>query len=480
VLEIAVLAPEPLRARARYALGELALRWGLPLRFVAPERAHVVYGGEPASVPPGALHWPCEPALYDAATSGAPARDPSGRPLWLASGADAARADLVAGAYRLLALLDEQGVAESQRDRRGIFPTNALPAPRRAVLDEPMVEHHAAALLERALAHRPALAASIVPRWPNGARWAIALTHDVDAVHLGAPAEIATNLAKRVLRGSREHGALAALGLRHLGRPLANPFFTFEAWREWESRRGLASAFYVFHRPHGTRADVNDCKSSLATIAAPWEALRAIHDRGWEFGLHPSIHCKDTPGAFAAARSWLEARLERPVAGLRHHYWALDWRDPVRTWREHERAGFGYDSSIAWRDRAGMRAGTALPYAPFDAGRGEPLRLLELPCVLMDGHVLLADARGTRRSVEEAVRDGRALAGRVRACGGALTLDWHGETAFDRLHLAGYLETLGRILEPWLGGPDVWCATPAAIVAHWRERAARLAPAGAE
>jgi len=477
VLEVALRVPERLAAPARWALGELALRWGLPVRFGPAERAHVVYGGEASATPPGTLHWPCDAALYEPATPCAMRRDAAGRALWVGAHAAPQGADLVAGALRLLGLLDESGVPESERDRRGIFRTDALPGARREALDQPLVEAHAEALLEPILARHPRLADARVPRWPGGARWAIAPSHDVDAVDLGAPAEIATNLAKRLLRGSREHGALAALGLRHAGRPLENPYFTFAAWREWESRRNLRSAFYVFHRPRGTRADVNDCKSSLASFPTPWPRLREQHDQGWEFGLHPSIHCKDTPGAFAAARAWLEGRLGRPVPGLRHHYWALDWRAPVRTWREHERAGFTYDSSIAWRERAGFRAGTALPYAPFDPERGAALSLLELPCVLMDGHVLLADAQGTRRAAADAVQGGRAIAGRVRDRGGLLTINWHGETAFDRLHVAGYLEALEGILAPWLGSSEVWCATPAAVAAHWRERASRLAAA---
>jgi peptidoglycan/xylan/chitin deacetylase (PgdA/CDA1 family) len=195
---------------------------------------------------------------------------------------------------------------------------------------------------------------------------------------------------------------------------------------------------------------------------------------GWEFGLHPAIHVKDAASGFEAARAWLESRLGHSVAGLRHHYWALDWRDPTATHRRHQRAGFRYDSSIAWRDRAGFRAGTALPYHPFDPVAGRALDLLEIPCVLMDGHVLEADIGGTRTDLSTAVGAGREVADVVAAVGGMLVTNWHQEVAFNRGHTRGYMAALGRLLEPLQGSPDVWVATPHEVCAHWTRRAEGL------
>ena len=53
--------------------------------------------------------------------------------------------DLIGGVFRLLTLLDECHIAESCRNRRGIFTVDALPESRRAVLAIPLVERHVAA-----------------------------------------------------------------------------------------------------------------------------------------------------------------------------------------------------------------------------------------------------------------------------------------------------------------------------------------------
>ena len=69
---------------------------------------------------------------------------------------------------------------------------------------------------------------------------------------------------------------------------------------------------------------------------------------------------------FERIKQDVEERLERKVLGVRHPYWAIDWRAAWRTRRQHERAGLSYDGSIAWRDLPGLRAGTSMPYRPYD------------------------------------------------------------------------------------------------------------------
>jgi hypothetical protein len=475
VIRVALSVPDSFVARARYAFTVLATRWCVPVRFAAQARdADVCYATASASCPADVTWFRFDPELYDPRIPCRSVRDEHGRWLWCSSSpAGAERPDLVGGVFRLLTLLDESQIDEEHRDRRGIFRTHALPAGRAQVLDEPLVEHHAEALWEQLVRHAPERAAR-VPRWPQGKRFVVAPSHDVDAVQLGGPGELATNLAKAVLRRDPQRLQLFTLGARHLGRMPEDPYFAFAKWQEWEARRGLKSAFYVFHRPPGTPRDVNDCKSSLAHRGADWDRLRRLADEGWEFGLHPSIHSKDTEGAFAASKAWIESKLERPVYGLRHHYWALDWRDPIATNRQHQQAGFRYDSSIAWRDRAGFRAGTALPYHPFDSACGRALDLVEIPCVLMDSHIL-HDAKGRRTEAAAARALGLAIVERVRACGGVLTPNWHQESAFNRLHYDGYLEALDDLLQPLVDASDVWLATPDAVGEHWRKWTTELA-----
>jgi hypothetical protein len=285
---------------------------------------------------------------------------------------------------------------------------------------------------------------------------------------------MAANLVKALIRGSGVNARLFALGLFGLGRGSSNPYFQFQRWKDWEARSNLKSAFYLFYRPRRVRFDINDCKSSVAARRTDWKTLRKISRDGWEFGLHSSIRSSERPVAIAEAREWLEGKLGGPVRGVRHHYWAIDWRAPHRTHQLQAESGFLYDSSIAWRDRAGFRAGTSLPYAPYDPDTERALPLTELPCNLMDGHILFRNVSGVRRDHEEAVCLGRQLIEVVKAAGGAAVLNWHQEKGFNRLEYAGFFDVLDAVLEPYFADSDAWTALPHEVVEHWNTRARRI------
>ncbi len=465
MLTIQLRIPDAFHARARHALGAVSLAWGLPVRVVGADAsgADVVYG-EPGSRRDGdALFWPFDAALYDPATRCA-SRVEDGRTLWTRDGVAAADTDLVGGVHRLLTFQDESQIDETQRDRRGIFNMVAVPAPRRAVATAPMVEYHADQLFARLVAARPALANEAMPRWPDGKRWAVVLTHDTDAVRIGALAEMATNVGKALLRRDPVSIEMIQLGLKHGRAVTGNPLWGFPLWRDFERARGMRSAHYLFASMPGRKRDLNDCKSSVLDPATDWALLRSMADEGWEFGLHPPIGAKDDIDVFLWCKRALEAKLGRPIVGLRHHYWALDWRRPHLTYRKHENVGFRYDASIAWRDSTGFRAGTALPFRPFDPGRARPLDLIVLPTSLMDRHVL------EHPGVPDPARGAAELFAAVRGVGGLAVLDWHTETACDRLRYPRFLSSLGEFLAPVLADDSAWIATPWQVAKHWHQR----------
>jgi hypothetical protein len=277
-----------------------------------------------------------------------------------------------------------------------------------------------------------------------------------------------------MLRGDTRQWAVFRRGLRHVRDARGNPWFQFGWWREWERRLGVRSAFYFFLRPGGVVRDWHDCRSGVDGRAADWDLFRAMADEGWEFGVHASIRLKESPAAFAAARQWLETRLGRPVSGIRHHYFALDWRHPWRTHRDHAGAGFEYDSSIAWRDVPGFRTGTSVPHHAYDADRDEVLPIVIVPCSLMDNHVACVDVAGTRASIDAAVSRAMDVIARVRTNGGAVVFDWHQETASNDFEYAGYRDVLERIAARCFHDGDAWIATPQQLARHWNERITRL------
>ena len=189
-----------------------------------------------------------------------------------------------------------------------------------------------------------------------------------------------------------------------------------------------------------------------------------MQQQGWEFGFHAPINAKRNIDSFIQAKLWIEERLGRPIFGLRHHYWALDWRKPHLTFRKHVNAGFRYDTSIAWRTKEGFRAATCHPYQPFDPVYDRPLDLLEMPTCLMDGHVV-----GEANALERC----REVLGRVRNCGGLAILDWHTEGVCNAFQYAGWYDLLESVFD-WLSAGDAWIAAPWEIAQHWRRRSKQL------
>ncbi|PYU29039.1 MAG: hypothetical protein DMG32_01180 [Acidobacteria bacterium] len=280
--------------------------------------------------------------------------------------------------------------------------------------------------------------------------------------------EMAYNLGKAVLRRDAISFRMFKDGFTYFRRPAANPLFGFPKWRRIE-QPWLRSCFYLFVRPKRLKRDLNDCRSTVANQPVDWRLLHSMADAGWEFGLHAPIHAKEDVWAFREGKEFIEQQLGRPVVGLRHHYWALDWGQPHLTFRRHVQAGFRYDTSIAWKDRAGLRAGTCLPFQPFDFGTDRALDLYEVPSAIMDGHI-----RTPGRQLGHAVGDSLAVIDIINQRGGVALLNWHTEAACNDYHYTGDLPVLLGIFERVLHDSDVWLATPQELVRHWHERRLRL------
>jgi hypothetical protein len=375
--------------------------------------------------------------------------------------------DLVGGIARLLNLLDESQVADGERGVDGVFMVSALPPARGAMYASPMVDWHVAEL-GRLLRTAGVDIASGEPRWPNGARYAVVLTHDTDAAGLHDLREL-LRVCVRAAR-YRSPWMLAATISAAVGwlRRSPDPQFQFAGWASLERAMGVRSAFYL-HARDGRQRHVHD--PTYAVDGHPrWKVLGDLVEAGWEVGVHAAIESGRASAQLARERELLEAVVRHPVRGLRHHYWRLDWRAPWRTFRHHVEAGYTYDTSIAWRDRHGFRAGTSQPYRPLDPERRSTLDILELPTTVMDGH--LFEYLGLTSA--EATATLRRLATTVSDAGGVLNLNWHQETYGNRHAHRGWRDTYENVVRELADAPDAWIATPYEVAGWWLERLDRL------
>ncbi len=333
--------------------------------------------------------------------------------------------DELADAFFHLARIEERRAPGSARDRHGRFLAAASCLD---PLDPP---------LERLRAHL----GLDPPRW-FGARFAVALTHDVDVPRRwtrvglrGGGARIKAAVAKGQPRTAvREAAALATVPV-HKARG-TDPNWTFERVVGEESERGARSTFFVL----AGHAHAADGPSASAYERVRPRLVATLLERGAEVGLHGSYRAADDPSRLAAERAALES-LAGSVPGQRFHYLRID---PHRNLRSLEALGFRYDSSLGFADAIGFRAGIVQPFRPWDAEADRVLDLVEIPLAAMDA--TLGEPRYLGLSAEMA--EGRLLALLDRAAeqGGGFALLWHNEW-FDERAFPGWGRLYFRLID---------------------------------
>lgn len=330
--------------------------------------------------------------------------------------------DELADAFFHLARIEERGGA---RDEHGRF-TAAF-----SCLDplDPPLER-----LRRSLGVEP-------PRW-RGARFAVALTHDVDvpwrwtgrAVR-GSAARLKSHaLSRRRSDAVREARALLGMPLHRVRG--TDPNWCFEALTEAESERGASSTFFLL-------AGHNDGHDGAAPET--YERLRprlveTISTGGGEVGLHGSYLAARDP-ALIAREIGVLAELGAEVRGQRYHYLRVD---PHANLAPLPELGIRYDATLGFPDALGFRAGIAQPFRPWDVATDRPLDLVEIPLAAMD--VTLGAERYLGLSAQEAERRLLALLDRAAEHGGGFAVLWHTDR-FDRATAQGWDRLYLRLID---------------------------------
>ena len=295
-------------------------------------------------------------------------------------------------AFGQLSLADEEN---GPRDKHGRFPASASS---HDPLDPPLER------LRRELGVEP-------PRW-RGARFAVALTHDVDIPWRW------TRLGVKLAVGRRDLRGLAGLPLHKLRR--TDPNWSFKRVLDLERKHGARSTFFLM-TGFGHRADPEPYGHLLPRLV---EALG-----GAEIGLHGSYRAADDPSRLIEEKAALE-RLAGPVSGHRFHYLRLNLTAA-------EAAGFRYDSTLGFSDAVGFRAGIAHPFRPWGT------RLVEIPLAAMD--VTLGERRYLGLSAREAEPHLMRLLDWATEHGGGFAVLWHTDR-FDPWTARGWDRLYERVL----------------------------------
>jgi len=392
-------------------------------------------------------------------------------------------ADILAAAALWLTGADEGGVP---RDPFGRVPGAATPRARAGLLATPIV-HDLMNLLWSAL-RRAAEAAGTplerAPAWPDGHKFAVCLTHDIDRWRKRTARQLAKELARSLATPRRLPAATRAFTRG------PDPWGDLGAIADIEERRGMHSTFFVFAgRPNLRLHGIGIVNSYDASPQEVRDALRRLAARGFEVALHGSFESFASPERLRGERADLEAIVGQSVAGCRQHFLRLE---RPATWQAQAEAGLRYDASLGYHDADGYRAGFAFPFHPLypssppssssswspssssssSWGPGHRTSqehpLLELPLAIYDGG--LHEWGGL--DAEAAWERLRGYLERTEADGSMLGLLWH-NTHFCDLDAPGYRGVYERALD-WIRDHRGWGASARDIADWWTRRAAAL------
>jgi peptidoglycan/xylan/chitin deacetylase (PgdA/CDA1 family) len=270
------------------------------------------------------------------------------------------------------------------------------------------------------------------PRY-RGARFAVALTHDVDVpwrwTRIGVRGA-AARLKSHAFGGQAGQAVHEARGLARV--PLHKLRGTDPNWRfaeiAAEERAHDARSTFFLLAGHGHRADGAAPEAYDRLRPRLVETLLAADA---EIGLHGSYLAAEDLDRLARERLLL-AQLDGPLIGQRYHYLRVD---PHRNLAPLAGIGFRYDTSLGFPDALGFRAGIAHPFRPWDFASDRPADLVELPLAVMDA--TLAEERYAGLSADAAKPRVLALLDWAAEHGGAFSILWHPER-FDAPSARGW------------------------------------------
>ena len=377
-------------------------------------------------------------------------------------------ADLFGNLFFHLSRLEERLCPE--RDELGRFRSGDSLLGKSDLLHRPVVDETVGWLI-RTVTECCRLTGNVVLRkafWPRGEHFAAFLSHDVDHPFKWTPKRIAYEAwrSARLLLGPK-----AAEGSRKIRRMIRSlpkrrdPYWTFEELMAWEEQVGVRSSFY-FAAERRIRADpsYNIYDREVRSIA------RRLAARGWEIGLHGSYGSYNDLQLLKEDKRTFEHVLSTTAAGLRQHYLRFE---TDATWRNQELSGFEYDTTLAYADREGFRAGTSFPFHPYDFGREQAMHLMEIPLAIMDG--TLAQYRGyDEKQAAECVQRFLKVARKHR---GVFSFLLH--QSFLDEEECPYMRRLYRDILSQIADEDVYCVTGRDLARWWRDRESlRIADCG--
>jgi peptidoglycan/xylan/chitin deacetylase (PgdA/CDA1 family) len=238
--------------------------------------------------------------------------------------------------------------------------------------------------------------------YPNGAPFAVCLTHDADIVYASI-----NYRARAYLKHLKQFGYSNTIRSMSEIRPL----YTFSQIMDLEEQYGAKSTFFLM-------AETRDEQDFAYNIEDIETEIGEITDRGWEIGLHGGYTSYLRTDEMKAKKDKLEKVAHREILGYRNHF--LRFRVPD-SWEFLSIAGLKYDTTFGYADCVGFRNGMCHPFKPVNLNTGIEIPIIEIPLVIMD-NTLLGYMRMNRENAWEIIK---SLINSVERYRGVITILWH-------------------------------------------------------
>lgn len=304
--------------------------------------------------------------------------------------------------------------------------------------------------------------------YPNGKKACVILSHDVDFPDKHESLNSFTFLPKKKNFTSlwRHYPRLLFLIKDYLFDKNKSEYWCFDELMEAEGNFGFKSSSYF--------SAINKDHEYANALDVPYtiehkkfqKLFKIMNDNGFEIGMHTSYNAFLTQSHFDFEKNKLETAAKVDIIGLRHHYWHLG-KDPQETLLMHEKAGFLYDSSLAFNDHIGFRYSSALPFFPYHSKLKRKINVLQIPVFCMDGHLFYKESMTAKKAVGKILKYLDILVENQ----GIGSIDWHIRTSYPKGEKynewgKAYLE----VLEQLAVREDIWVTSAADFYEWWKSR----------
>lgn len=260
--------------------------------------------------------------------------------------------------------------------------------------------------------------------YPEGKKFAVCLTHDIDSVYFSKSDLIHDNI-KSLASGKIKNVLIKSFS--NINKKW-NSLWNFKKIMAIEEKYNAKSSFYFLALNKGDldfNFKIEDLKHEMANIT----------DNGWEVGLHGGHKAYNNLDEINKEKKNLEKILGKKVTGYRNHY--LRFKVPD-TWELLSKSGFKYDATFGYADCVGFRNGMCHPFKPFNLNTNREIDILEIPLTIMDNtlfNYMKLDIKGAWEII-------RLLINTVEKYNGVITILWHNTYMND-----GYLKLYEKILK---------------------------------